>query len=84
MINSIKSNNIVLLEKYAKQLNSVTLELQTLKGCFQKIADIMRPYIDYKTIYSLDEVIKNSLLNPKTKRSTLSLIKKYQEYCKDN
>ena len=83
LINSIKSNNIDLLEKYAKQLNSVTLELQTLKGCFQKIADIMRPYIDYKTIYSLDEVIENSLLNPKTKRSTLSLIKKYQEYCKE-
>ena len=44
LINSIKSNNIDLLEKYAKQLNSVTLELQTLKGCFQKIADIMRIY----------------------------------------
>ena len=82
-INSFKSKNIDIIENYTKQLNSVTWELQTLKWCFQRITEAMRPYIDYKPVYTLEEVVENSLLNPKTKKSTLSLMKKYQEYCKE-
>lgn len=83
LINKIKQNNDNIIGFYQKQLNTVTLEYQTLKGVFEKIVDIVKPYLEYKHNYSLDEVVENSLLNEKTKKSTMSLINQYKKYCND-
>ena len=80
LINKIKQNNDNIIGFYQKQLNTVTLEYQTLKGVFEKIVDIVKPYLEYKHNYSLDEVVENSLLNEKTKKSTMSLINQYKKY----
>lgn len=73
-----KANNICL---YEKQLNSLYLKFQSLKASFEKIIDIIKPFMDYKRNYTLEEVVENSLLNERTKKSTMSLINKYKDYC---
>ena len=80
LINKIKQKNDSIIELYQKQLNSVTLQYQTLKGVFDKIVNVIRPYLDYKQNYTLEEVVENSLLNNKTKKSTISLISQYKKY----
>jgi integrase len=80
-INSTKSEDIIQLSLYENQLNSLSLQFQELKGCFNKIIDILNPFINTKKNYSLQECVQNSLLNEKTKKSTLSLIRKYENYC---
>jgi len=81
IINSSKKNNNNAIELYERQLNTLSLEYQKLKGILEKIVDIIKPYLDYKHNYTLEEVVNNSLLDDKTKKSTLSLIKKYKTYC---
>ena len=83
LIHKMKHSNDNLIELYQKQLNTISLEYQTLKGLFQKIVDIVKPYLDFKHNYSLDEVVENSLLNNKTKKSTMSLINQYKKYCNE-
>lgn len=81
LINFTKQKDNNLIAFYEKQLNTVTLEYQTLKGIFEKIVDIIRPYLNCQRNYTFDEVVENSLLNEKTKKSTLSLIRQYKDYC---
>ena len=83
LLHKMKHNNDNLIELYQKQLNTISLEYQTLKGLFQKIVDIVKPYLDFKHNYSLEEVVQNSLLNNKTKKSTMSLINQYKKFCKE-
>ena len=80
-INSTKAEDIIHLSLYENQLNSLSLQFQELKGCVNKIIDILNPFINAKKNYSLQECVQNSLLNEKTKKSTLSLIRKYENYC---
>ena len=80
-IKSSKTEDGIQLSLYENQLNILTLKFQELKGCIDKIIDIINPFISSKKNYSLQECVQNSLLNEKTKTSTLSLIRKYEEYC---
>lgn len=77
----LKDDNLNKL--YEKQLNNLTIQYQSLKGCFDKIVEIISPFLNNKTYYSLEDVVDNSLLNPSTKKATLSLIKKYTNYCRE-
>ena len=43
--------------------------------------DILNPFLKNKEPLSLEECVNRSFLNKKTKKSTLSLINKYTNYC---
>ena len=59
----------------------MTIKYNELKAVFEKIINIVQPFLNNKKILTLEEVVNNSLLNEKTKKSTLSFIHKYTEFC---
>lgn len=82
-INKIKAQNEKTLLFYDKQINSLTQQFLSLKTSITKIIEILNPFLVKQEPLSLEECVEKSFLNKKTKRSTLSLIKKYKTYCKD-
>ena len=84
IIKTKKSNTETNLSLYQKQINSLNLQFQLIKSVLEKIIDIIKPFLENKQTYTLEEVVQKSFLNNKTKSSVLSLIKKYSEYSNDN
>ena len=84
LINSRKKTTESNLNLYQKQINNLNQQFQSTKSILEKIIDIIHPFIENKQTYSLEEVVQNSFLNNKTKKSVLSLINKYTEYTKEN
>lgn len=82
-IKSIKEEKSNLIFLYEKQLNELTIKYNELRAVFDKIINIVQPFLNDKKILTLEEVVNNSLLNEKTKKSTLSFIHKYTDYCKN-
>ena len=76
-INKIKAQNEKTLLFYDKQINSLTQQFLSLKTSITKIIEILNPFLVKQEPLSLEECVEKSFLNKKTKRSTLSLIKKY-------
>ena len=72
-----------LICSYQQQINSLSAQYNQLKAIFDKILNIVQPFINDRKIFSLEEVVDNSLLNSRTKKSTISLINKYSNYCKN-
>ena len=83
-IKAKKSSTESNLSLYQKQINFLNLLFQSIKSVLEKIIDIIKPFLENKQTYTLEEVIQKSFLNNKTKSSVLSLIKKYREYSNDN
>ena len=65
------------------QLNSLSSKYHSIKACLDKKINIITSFIDNKTYFLLDQVDDNSLLNPSTKKSVLSLIKKYTNFYRE-
>lgn len=82
----IKKNKIIKetsLKAYETQINNLTSRYNELKACIIKISDIIEPFKIDKKILTLEECVEKSLLNTKTKNSTLSLIRQYSKYCSE-
>ena len=57
-----------------------SIRISNIKRYISKNCDIIKPYLDYKHNYTLEELVYNSVLNDKIKKSTFSLIKNYKSY----
>ena len=50
---------------YLKQINSLNLQPQSIKSVLEKIIDLIKPFLENKQIFTLEEVIQKSFLNNK-------------------
>lgn len=73
-----KENSI---DYYKTQINSLTQKFLSFQSCIKQIIDIINPLIKHNEPLTLEECVNKSFLNFKTKSSTLSLIKRYINFC---
>ena len=69
------------IDYYKTQINSLSQKFLMFQSCIKQIIDIINPFIKYEEPLTLEECVNKSFLNSKTKSSTLSLLKKYKNFC---
>ena len=81
LIKSKKNDRENSIDYYKTQINSLSQKFLSFQSCIKQIIDIINPFIKHEEPLTLEECVNKSFLNSKTKSSTLSLLKKYKNFC---